>query len=65
MMTERLLSDRQINLMREANAKLKEAFPTDNLGVSFNLSAKHTAMNYNIKASGIDKPSPGKQKGAK
>ena len=49
--------------MRAAFGKLKEAFPTDNLGVSFNLSGKHTAMNYNIKASGIDKPSPGKQKG--
>jgi len=54
-MSEKLLSDRQLNLMREAHKKLVEAFPDDNMGIQFNLSCKHDTMNYNIKASGIDK----------
>lgn len=53
-MSEKLLSERQLKLMREAFEKLKEAFPKDGIQVCFNLSAKFSNMNYNIKASGID-----------
>ena len=54
-MTEKLISDTQHNLMREAFKKLKEAFPKEGIQVCFNLSPARTNMNYNIKASGIDK----------
>ena len=53
-MSNKLVSTDQKDLMREAFKKLKEAFPTDGIQVSFNLSPKHTNMNYNIKASGMD-----------
>ena len=49
-----LISDEQKKLMREAFEKLKDAFPNDGIQICFNLSPKHTNMNYNIKASGID-----------
>ena len=57
-MNEKLISERQKALMREAHLKLKEAFPDDNLQVCFNLSGKFQNMNYNIKASGIDTAKP-------
>ncbi len=50
----KLISEKQRNLMREANAKLKEAFPNEGIQVCFNLSPKHNNMNFNIKASGVD-----------
>ena len=56
-MTDKLLSDRQLVLMREAHNKLKSAFPNDNIGICFNLTHKHSDMNYNIKLSGIHKSS--------
>lgn len=49
-----LITDEQRHLMREANKKLKQAFPDDGIQVVFNLSPKHSNLNYNIKASGID-----------
>ena len=53
-MTDELITEKQRSLMREAYKKLKEAFPRDGIQISFNLSPKHTNMNYNIKASGMD-----------
>ena len=49
-----LITEEQRVLMREANKKLKQAFPADGIQVIFNLSPKHDNMNYNIKASGMD-----------
>lgn len=53
-MSEKLITDQQKLLMREAFKKLKEAFPEVGIQVCFNLTPKHNNMNYNIKASGMD-----------
>lgn len=50
-----ILTEAQKSLMREAHEKLKQAFPKTGIQVCFNLSPTHGNMNYNIKASGIDK----------
>ena len=47
MLTERLLSDRQLSLMREAFVKLKEAFLMDNIGKAIGLSERMVSVeNY-------------------
>ncbi len=39
--------------LREAGKILKVAWPKENLQICFNLSGKHSNVNYNIKESGI------------
>jgi len=48
-----LITKEQEDLIRDAGKKLKEAFPTSNLQFCFNLTQKHSNVNYNIKSSGI------------
>ena len=50
-----LLSDNQIQLIREAGLLLKKAFPKENLQFCFNLSEKYDNVNYNVKQSDIIK----------
>ena len=40
----------------EANKLLKAKWPDGNLQISFNLSQKHSNVNFNIKESGILNP---------
>jgi hypothetical protein len=47
------LTDEQKDGIKVANEALKKVFPCDNLQISFNLSKKHSDVNFNIKMSGI------------
>lgn len=56
-MSDEFVSEKQKKLMIEAFKKLREAFPSVGIQVSFNLAPKdsqyYNSMSYNIKASGI------------
>ena len=40
----------------DANALLKDAWPTDNIQICINLSKQHNNVNFNLKESGILHP---------
>ena len=52
-MSEKVISDRQLDLMRKAHKLLREAFPNEQMQMIFNMNPKYENMNYNIKLSGI------------
>lgn len=47
------MNEEQEKALKEANEKLKDAWPNDNLQICFNLAKKHDNVNFNIKQSGI------------
>jgi hypothetical protein len=50
------MSPEKQKALAEANEILKVVWPKDNLQICFNLSHKHSNVNYNIKESGIINP---------